>query len=147
MDKQQFLINLAASDRSDIGRVEFRDQSGPQRIFSTIWELESYLSSGGFLDFFCYSGEAASFAPTALRSVGAQACADIVERALRALSTESLPDTATARERLVDSLDDDIRAAFDDLDAEFYEYPDDLTELLFAYVASQPAVFGEVPTG
>jgi len=145
MDKQQFLIDLAASDRTDIGRIDFNNQSEPQRIFSTIWLLESHLSSGGFLDFFCYSDEAASFAPTALRSIGAQACADIVGRALHALSTESLPDTAAARERLVDSLDDDIRSAFDDLDAEFYEYPDSLTELLFAYVASQPAVFGEVP--
>ena len=145
MDKQQFLIDLAASSRSDIGRIDFRNQSEPQRIFSTVWSLESYLSGGGFLDFFCYSGAAASFAPTALRSIGAQACADIVERALRALSTQPLPDTAAAREQLVDSLDDDIRAAFDDLDAEFYEYPDDLTDLLFAYVASQPAIFGEVP--
>ena len=41
MDKNAFLIELSESDRTDLGRVDFGEQSEEQQVFSAIWELES----------------------------------------------------------------------------------------------------------
>ena len=56
----------------------------------------------------------------------------------------------TALERRNDSLrrirfSDETEDKLDALDKEFYRYPHNLTELLFAYVAKHPEEFGELP--
>ncbi len=146
MNKNSYLIDLSESDRTDFGRVDFAQQSEPQKVFSAIWALESQVNNGGFLQYFVSSDfDTANFAPTALRSIGAQACAGVVERALRALSASPLPDSRQACEQLVDSLSDEAREQFEAFDSDFMAYPDNLTELLFAYVASHPKAFGPIP--
>jgi hypothetical protein len=123
MDKNSFLIDLSESTRTDFGRVAFDKQSPVQRVFSAIWALESEVNSGGFSSYFSGSeANTASFAPTALREIGAVKCAAIVERALQ---IGAPGDTS-------------------ELDEQFMAYPDNLTELLFAYVASHPEAFGPV---
>ena len=47
--------------------------------------------------------------------------------------------------KLVDSVPEDVRNRMEELDQAFFAYPDDLTGLLFAYVASYPEVFGPSP--
>jgi Domain of unknown function (DUF4375) len=37
--------------------------------------------------------------------------------------------------------------ALEELDQEFFRYPENLSELLFAYVATHPELFGEVEAG
>jgi len=145
MDKNSFLIGLSESERTDFGRVDFSDQSAPQRVFSAIWALESQVNNGGFVQYFgSWDGETANFAPTALRTIGADCCAGIVERALRAVSPGPLPESKDDRERLLESVGGAARARLEELDSEFFSYPDDLTELLFAYVAARPEVFGKI---
>ena len=146
MNKNNYLIDLSESEHTDFGRIDFADQSEPQKVFSAIWALESQVNSGGFLDYFISSDfDTANFAPTALRSIGAQACARVVERALHALSALPLPDSQEACEELVSSLSDGAREQFETFDSDFMAYPDNLTELLFAYVASHPEAFGPIP--
>lgn len=146
MNKNTYLIELSESERTDFGRVDFAQQSEPQKVFSAIWALESQVNNGGFLQYFVSSDfDTANFAPTALRSIGAQACASVVERALRALSASPLPDSQQACEQLVDSLSDDAREKFESFDSDFMAYPDNLTELLFAYVTAHPEAFGPIP--
>jgi Domain of unknown function (DUF4375) len=146
LDKNALLISLSESDRTDFGRVDFAAQSAPQKVFSAVWGLESEVNNGGFSQYFeSWSGEAANFTPTALRAIGANACANIVQRALRAVSEDPLPDDQDERGRLLESVPDAARSALEELDSEFFSYPDDLTELLFAYVAAHPNVFGEMP--
>jgi hypothetical protein len=43
------------------------------------------------------------------------------------------------------SLPPSVAAQFKSLDDRFFAYPDDLTELLFAFVAAHPDVFGPTP--
>src|SRR5437773_144759 len=145
MDKNSFLIGLSESERTDFGRVDFSDQPVPQRVFSAIWALESQVNNGGFVQYFgSWDGETANFAPTALRTIGADTCAGIVERALRAVSAGPLSESKDDRERLLESVGEAARTRLEELDSEFFSYPDDLTELLFAYVAARPEVFGKI---
>ena len=61
MNKNELLIVLSESKRTDFGRVEFANQADEQKTFSAIWELESEVNNGGFEQYFCYSsGETAT---------------------------------------------------------------------------------------
>ncbi len=146
MDKNSYLIQLSRSEDTDFGRVEFANQSEPQKVFSAIWALESEVNSGGFLHYFAsWEFDTANFAPVALLAIGAESCANIVERALHSLTDSTLPNSHEACEQLVASLTDEDRKKFELLDSEFFNYPDNLTELLFEYVAAHPTTFGPVP--
>ncbi|UOV03126.1 DMP19 family protein [Pseudoxanthomonas mexicana] len=125
MDKNDFLIELSESDRTAYGRVYFAAQTAQQQIFSAVWALESQVNGGGFESFFENEDPAlVAFAPEALQTIGAVTCADIVRRAASAA-----PDL------------------LDDLDSEFYAYLDDLTDLLYKYVAANPDAFGPATGG
>ena len=133
MDKNNYLIDLSESDRTDFGRVDFAAQSYEQQVFSAIWALESRVNNGGFVEFFDNEDPLiVSFAVSALRAVGANNCAEIVGRAV-ALASSREPGQAAEE--------------LDSLDSEFYEYPDNLTELLYQYVAANQATFGKLSGG
>jgi len=145
MDKNRYLIELSESVQTDYGKRDFAEQSHEQRVFSAIWELESLVNNGGFQGYFGNGAETAKFAPTALLAVGAQKCAAIVEEALT-LVPASLPTEHDACWKAMHSLPKPVDTAFKSLDDRFFAYPDNLTELLFAFVAAHPAVFGTAPT-
>jgi|SRR5688572_24913140 len=142
MNKNRYLIELSESPRTG---GDFVDQCFEQQVFSAIWELESLVNNGGFQGYFGNGAETASFAPSALRAVGAHRCAAIVEEAL-ALVPIGLPGEHDARWEAMHSLPDSVDAQFASLDERFFAYPDNLTELLFAFVATHPDVFGPIPT-
>lgn len=145
MDKNSFLIELSESDRTNFGKVEFTEQPEEQKVFSAIWSLESEVNNGGFLQYFENDrGETVNFTPIALKRIGANKCARIVERAIRAVSSGAFPTTPELTEAVLGDLSDDAREELDALSAEFQDYPDDLTELLFAFVSKHPDVFGPV---
>jgi hypothetical protein len=145
MDKNAFLIELSESDRTDFGRVDFKEQTEEQQVFSAIWELESQVNNGGFTQYFqSAEGHTANFAPTALRRIGAAKCADIVARAIATVSEDTLPEDQESREQLIEGLDSEASDALESLDQEFFGYPNDLTELLFEYVHSNPQAFGTI---
>jgi hypothetical protein len=145
VDKNKFLVDLSVSEHTDFGRVDFADQPEEQKVFSAIWRLESEINNGGFLQYFENDGgETAGFAVTALRRIGANRCAAIVERALNALGEGSLPLDGQGWELLIAGISDEQGEILDRLDAEFFKYPDDLTELLFQFVSKHQKVFGPV---
>ena len=145
MDKNQYLIELSESPRTDFGKRDFAQQRHEQKVFSAIWELESLVNNGGFRGYFGNGAETASFAPAALHAVGAHQCAAIVEEAL-AIVPARLPTEHDACWEVMHSLPGPVAAQFQSLDDRFFAYPDDLTELLFAFVAAHPDVFGPTPT-
>ncbi len=146
VDKNSYLIDLSQSNRTDFGRVDFPEQIDSQKVFSAVWALESQVNNGGFLQYFVSSDfDTANYAPTALRNIGALSCADMAERSLMILPASGLPDSQQACMDLVDSLGDEERERFDDLDSEFRAYPDNLADLLFSYVSSHPESFGPTP--
>jgi len=147
MDKNAFLIGLSESDRCEFGRVEFAHQSNEQKVFSAVWALESQVNNGGFIQYFLSSdGDTASFAPSALQRIGAISCAAIVEQALTVASAGPMPDSQSIREALIERLSSEAHQRLQELDVSFFKYPDDLTNLLFEFVRSHPAIFGPVPS-
>jgi hypothetical protein len=145
VNKDHYLIDLSESDRTEYGRVDFADQSDEQKVFSAIWALESQVNNGGFDQYFAsWDGETATFAPTALKKIGATKCAAIVEKALHLVSPEGLPEDQAKRQELVESLSDEARQKLSDIDTEFFAYPDNLSGLLFAFVQSHPDTFGPI---
>ncbi|MBA1157185.1 DMP19 family protein [Microvirga mediterraneensis] len=144
MDKNRYLLELSESDQIDFGKVDFQDQSEEQRVFSAVWALESHVNSGGFLQYFSsWDGDTANFAPDALRRIGANACAEIVERALRSVTQEQLPDNYDQRKALISSLIQIDPDKLEHSDADFFTYPDDLTNLLYEYVQKNQSAFSK----
>jgi hypothetical protein len=64
---------------------------------------------------------------------------------LRALTPDALPTSREECESLVEALSDEASDQFDALDSEFFAYPDNLTELLYVFVAAHPEAFGPTP--
>lgn len=147
MDKNAILYGLSQSDKTAFGRQEFAAQSHPQKVFSAVWAVEAEVNNGGFSQyFFNYSGETAIFVVEALEMIGAQGTADICRRAIAAAFPEGLPSDWRAIRPLAVNFSDETESVLSDLDQEFYRYPHDLTELLFAYAAQHPDEFGDLPS-
>jgi hypothetical protein len=144
MDKNGFLIDLSESKKTDFGKVTFSKQSEVQKVFSAIWELESQVNNGGFDQYFRNNdSDAIAYAPTALKAIGAKSCAKIVEHAIKIISP--LLPTTKKREAALDALSEKQQDRLQALDSKFFEYPDNLTDLLFAFVAKHPESFGPIP--
>jgi hypothetical protein len=140
MDKNSFLIDLSESDNTDFGKRDFNAQSEPQKVFSAIWELESQVNNGGFDQYFRFSDPTiVGHAPAALGAIGATSCASIVSRALNLVSPLSANDEK--RHDALDELDVHAIEQLEKLDSEFFAYPDDLTERLYAYVQANAGAF------
>ena len=136
MDKNAFLIELSESERSMFGKIDFAEQPRPQQVFSAIYGLEGEVNMGGFGQWFLNTEpEAIAFAPEALREIGATNAAAIVQKAVSAVGL--LPSDVHELEGLLE-----WRAAeLQGFDEEFMAYPDNLTELLYAYVEAKPDDF------
>jgi hypothetical protein len=144
MDKDVFLIALSESSRTAFGKEDFDTQSFPQKVFSSLWSLECEVDNGGFSQYFLnYSCETAAFVSEALETIGALKTADLCRRAIATAFPDGLPSTIEAIRAAATEFSDETQDKLNALDGEFYRYPDNLTELLFAYVSKHPEEFGE----
>ena len=146
MDKNGILIALSESDKTSFGKQEFAAQSVPQKVFSAIWAVESEVNNGGFSQYlFNYSCETAEFVVEALETIAAPRTAEICKRAIAVAFPDGLPADSEAIRSAASDFPDETEQKLDVLDREFYQYPNNLTELLFAFVSKHPEEFGELP--
>jgi hypothetical protein len=146
VDKNLLLIALSESGQTSFGKEDFAAQTFPQRVFSAIWALESEVNNGGFSQYFLnFSCETAGFAAEALETIGASRTADICRRAVAAAFPEGLPEDSEAISSAASDFPEETEEELGKLDSEFFQYPHDLTELLFAFVSKHPEEFGELP--
>jgi hypothetical protein len=144
--KNHILINLSSSDKTSFGKEEFARQSRPQKVFSAIWEVESEVNNGGFSQYFLNSSaESAPFVAEAMRIIGAPDTAAICERAVAAAFPTGPPKSTEAIRLAAADFSDDVLEKLEPIDQEFYSYPHNLTDLLFAYVSAHPEEFGTLP--
>lgn len=112
----------------------FSALSERDQILVTIWALEGNVSNGGFSQYyFNSSDDLAWFAPTALRRIGAHRTAAITERANALFGEADPPPDWEERYAILCRTKEADENVWDQLDREFYEYPDDIAELLVSY--------------
>jgi len=146
MNKNGILISLSTSDKTKFGREEFALQSVPQKVFSAIWEVEAEVNNGGFSQYFLNnSAESAPFVVEALNTIDAPKTADICRRAIAAAFPSGLPHTVEATQAAAADFSNETLEKLEPLDQEFFSYPHNLTDLLFAYVCGHPEEFGALP--
>jgi len=146
MDKNSILISLSESDKTKFGKEEFARQSRPQKVFSAIWAVESEVNNGGFSQYFLNSSaETAPFVVQALNAIAAPKTADICQRAITAAFPSGLPPTVEEVQTAASDFSHETLEKLEPLDQEFFSYPHNLTDLLFAYVSKHPEEFGNVP--
>jgi hypothetical protein len=146
MDKNGILIALSESDKTMFGKEGFDTQTVPQKVFSSIWAVESEVNNGGFSQFFQnLSSETATFVVEALETIGAPKTADICRRAIVTAFPDGLPSDPEVVNSAASEFSDEVEDKLGALDIEFFQYPHDLTKLLFVYVSNHPEEFGELP--
>lgn len=144
--KNHVLIGLSESERTKFGKEDFASQSVPQKVFSALWEVESEVNNGGFSQYFVNSSaESAHFLVDALRTIGAPKTADICQRAIAAAFPAGLPKSEEAIRSAAADFSDDMLEKLEPIDQEFFSYPHNLTDLLFAHVSRHPEEFGNLP--
>jgi hypothetical protein len=146
VDKNGILINLSESGRTKFGKEDFATQSVPQKVFSSVWSVEAEVNNGGFSQYFLNSSaETAPFVAEVLDFIGAPLTAEICRRAIACAFPAGLPSTPVAICSAASDFSDETLDNLGIFDSEFFSYPHDLTDLLFAYVSAHPEEFGEVP--
>jgi hypothetical protein len=131
----KYLIDLAESPDTQFWTVDYAELSPVEQVFLAVWELEAEVNNGGFEQYFSNSsGLLAGHAENALQAIKAFAMAEIVHRAIEVVGADIAWNDDTARKTRVATLSAEQGERLNDLDQEFYRYPDNLTALLFAYV-------------
>ena len=144
--KNHILIRLSESPQTKFGKEDFVSQTVPQKVFSALWDVESEVNNGGFSQYFVNSSaESVHFGADALRIIGAPKTADICERAIAAAFPAGLPKSEEAIRSAAADFSDEVLEKLEPLDQEFFSYPHNLTDLLFAYVSEHPNEFGTLP--
>jgi len=145
-DKKSNADSAFAVREHEVRKEDLARQSFPQKVFSAIWAVESEVNNGGFSQYFLNSSaETASFVIEALRTIGASDAASICERAINAAFPSGLPASEEAIRSSANDFPDDVLDKLEDLDQEFFSYPNDVTDLLFAYASRHPQEFGALP--
>lgn len=146
MNKNTILIDLSESERTQFGKEDFARQSLPQKVFSSVWAVEAEVNNGGFSQYFQNSSaETAAFVAQALDLIDAPRTAEICRRAIACAFSGGLPLSAEEISEAAADFPDEILAELESLDSEFFAYPHNLTDLLFAYVSAHPEEFGDLP--
>jgi len=134
-DKNTTLIELSENPNARFWKVDFDELTEPERVFRAVWDLESDVNNGGFHQYlFNSSGDTAFFAAEALETIGALQMAAIVRDANAVFPDRVAPRDWQLRQEQLEALGEEGEERLEKLDDRFYEYPDDLTDLLYTYV-------------
>jgi hypothetical protein len=134
------LSNLVFYREAAIG---FEKLTDAEKTAFLIDQLEREVNNGGFIQFFTNSsGDHAGETPTALRSIGADQMAGIVEEALVPFEWVGPSSDPQVRSEQLDQLGEAAEAVWSECDSKFYEYPENLAGLLRTFVAAHQQEFG-----
>ncbi len=113
-----------------------------QRTFLFVENMEREVNNGGFNQFFYNtSGNYSLETVAALNEIGAPKTAEIVKRANSEFNSGNVPKDRIKREEILDKIEDKASDNWDKCDSEIYEYNENLTELLIAFVKKNKSDF------
>ena len=143
INKNNFLIELSESKRTSFGKIDFEKQSPAQKVFSSVWSVESEVNNGEFEQYFSNpSVETAGCVVGALTEIKAHKTAAICERAIQLVFPSGLPPAHIASDQAAEM--DEVKAQkLEKYTDDFLKYPHDLTELLYDFVMSHTEEFKE----
>ena len=113
-----------------------------QRTFLFVENLEREINNGGFNQFyFNSSGDFSQETVNALLEIGAKKTAEIVKKANSEFKNGIVPKDRTERQNELELIEEKAEENWNKCDSEFYEYQDNLTELLIAFVIKNKSEF------
>lgn len=132
---EQYLFTLVDDIQMKEGTEGYDALAPAERVFFCVWTLEAEVNNGGFSQFYCNnSGDIAVDVPGALRAIGADHTASIVDRANGLFGADGPPADRDARQERLDDLEESVEEGFEALDQAFLEYRDNLSQLLADYM-------------
>ena len=134
-------IDSYLNEKSEYGeKIEKLNSS--QRTFLFVENLEREINNGGFNQFyFNSSGDFSQETINALMEIGAKKTAQIVTKANSEFQNGNVPKEQNKRQDELEIIEAKAKNNWDKCDSEFYEYQDDLTELLIAFVIKNKTDF------
>lgn len=116
------------------GESAYSNLSIKDRVLLCVVELEVEVNNGGFHQYYLNSaGDLAFFAPTALNMIGADKASEITQRANEFFG-DLVPKDRAERIDILMGLGEIGYEQWEDLDAKFYSYPDDVAHLLDVFL-------------
>ncbi len=125
-------------------RSDFDSLTKAEKVFLCVNEIENEVNNGGFDQYFLNSlGELVQDAPAAFRAIGADHTAGIVTTACSVFPDGKPPSDREERQQLLLDIGEEGKQLLEQLDDEFFEYKDDLGQLLVEYVRKHKDDFHE----
>jgi hypothetical protein len=137
---ETYLFSLVDEIQGKEGRLGRSRLSTKERTFILVWALEAEVNNGGFHQFFSNSsGDHSLETARALRMIGANSMASLVDQANVLLGAQGPSTNRNERQEQLESLTEEQQERLSELDTSFYKYPDNLSELLAAYMRANEA--------
>jgi len=124
MDKNAWLVELSQSPKTRFWKIDYSQLSEPEQVFVSVWELEAEREQWRFRAVLLQLGRRQCAGGSLnLRAIGANNMAGIVEQATVYLAQPAAQGSGgkAADSRIVSP---DVTTKLDELDTQFYKYPD-----------------------
>lgn len=116
----------------------YESLSQAEQVVYCIWWLEGEVNNGGFYQFFLNSsGDLYSETSAALLKIGATRTSGLLETACRLAFDDAPSKDQAKRQAALDSRGANLVDDLSELDRRFYEYEEDLTQLVNRYLDAQ----------
>lgn len=123
-------------------KVGYERLSRPEKLFVCLWGLEGEVNNGGFHQYyFNSSGDHALDTEEFLKAIGANHTADLVKQANALFGAAGPSPERFVRQKQLDVIGDVKTKKMDEIEKEFFEYKDQLGQLLEAYVSKNAEAF------
>ena len=134
-------IDTYLNQKSEYGE-NIEKLNASQQTFLFVGNLEREINNGGFNQFyFNSSGDYSQETVSALLDIGAKKTAEIVKKANSEFKNGIVPKDREQRQNEHELIEEKADDKWDKCDSEFYEYQEDLTELLIEFVTSNRTDF------
>ena len=140
-------MRIALSEpHTQFSREEFVSPCFPQKVFSALWVVEAEGNHGGFSRYYSNTrAENALLVEAALELIRGLKTANICKRAMTRAFPDGLPTTEEEISSARANFSDEVLAASQPLDQEFFADRHDPTDILFADVPQHAEEFGPLP--
>lgn len=128
--------DVAAQKALDrLTKAGFHGLTATEKILAAVWMFEAGVANHGFRRYFTSAaGDLAVHAPAALRVIGAAGKAEIATAANAVFGPDGPPADRQERRARLRALGTGPGEIFRELETRFYELPEDVDELLEAYL-------------